>query len=70
MTLFRSEEDVTDWCRQTGEPRGEILPLAQVWELSQTCYGDRMSPTFRGISPERARAIFASAGLTSDFWQG
>lgn len=70
MTLFRSEEDVVDWCRQTGEPRGEILPLAQIWELSRVWYGDRMSPAFRGLSAERARAIFASAGLTLDFWQG
>lgn len=70
MTLFRSEEGVAEWCRQTGEPAGEMLPLAQVWRLSRTWYGDRMSPAFRGLSTERAKAIFASAGLTSDFWQG
>ena len=32
MLLFRLEEDVAAWCVATGEPHGETLPLAQVWE--------------------------------------
>ena len=48
MLLFRSEEAVDRWCAATGEPRGETLPLQQVWTLSRAWYGDRMSPGFRG----------------------
>jgi hypothetical protein len=67
--LFRSEEGVDDWCRKTGEPRGETLTLPQVWTLSRAWYEDRMDPTFRGRTPDQVRDIFARQGLTSDFWQ-
>jgi hypothetical protein len=70
MVLLRSEEEVDDWCRATGEPHGEIVPLARVWELSQAWYGDRMRPEFRGRSLDDAHEIFRDIGLISDFWLG
>ena len=69
MLLFRSEGDVDAWCRASDEPRGETLALARVWALAQTWYGDRLSPDFRGRTPEQVQAIFARQGLTSPFWQ-
>jgi hypothetical protein len=69
MLLFRSEEQVDAWCAATGEPRGEVLTLAQVWTLSQAWYGDRMDPDFRGRTHEEAARIFAYLGLTAAFWQ-
>jgi hypothetical protein len=68
MLLFRSEEDIDAWCSATGEPRGEALSLAQVWELSRAWYSDRISPDFRGRTAAEAEAIFQSVGLTSSFW--
>ena len=69
MMLFRSEEDIDGWCAMTSEPRGEIVPLAQIWELSKRWYGNRMDPNFRGRSAEQATEVFRQAGLTSDFWR-
>ncbi len=57
------------WCRATGEPHGEILPLATVWALSQAWYGDRMDPAYRGRTAGEAVGIFARLGLTSAFWR-
>ena len=68
MLLFRSEEEVGRWCAATGKPRGGALPLAQVWALAQTWYGDRMDPDFRGRTAEQAAGIFARTGLFSAFW--
>lgn len=68
MLLFRSEEDIDRWCAATGEPRGEAVPLGQVWDLSRVWYGNRMDPGYRGRSAEQAVAVFRGAGLTSDFW--
>jgi hypothetical protein len=70
MLLFRSEDEVDAWCAATGEPRGEVAPLSQVWALAQEWYGDRMSPHFRGRTVDQAMDIFARVGLTSAFWQG
>lgn len=69
MLLFRSEEEVDAWCAATGEPRGEVLSLAQIWALSQAWYGDRMHPDFRGRTVEQATNIFESVGLRSYFWR-
>jgi hypothetical protein len=68
MLLFRSEEEIDTWCRSTAEPRGEVLPLAQVWDLARAWYGDRMHPAFRGRTIQQAMDIFARVGLTSAFW--
>lgn len=69
MLLFRSEEEIDRWCAAAGEPRGEAVPLRQVWDLSRAWYGNRMSPDFRGRTVEQAVEIFNQAGLTSDFWR-
>lgn len=57
------------WCAATGEQRGEVLTLAQVWALSQAWYSDRMDPDYRGRTVAQAMDIFARLGLTSAFWQ-
>ena len=57
------------WCAATGEPRGEVLTLAQVWSLSLAWYGDRLAPAFRGRTAAQATDLFARLGLTSAFWQ-
>ena len=69
MMLFRSEEDVDRWCAATGEPRGETVPLQQIWQLSQFWYGNRMDPDFRGRTPDQVVEVFNQAGLTSEFWR-
>ena len=66
--LFRSEEDVGRWCLARGVVRGAIMTLAQAWDLSQRWYGNRLDPDFRRPTREEAQAIFASVGLTGDFW--
>ena len=67
--LFRSEEDIDRWCAVTGEPRGETVPLQQIWQLSRLWYGNRMAADFRGRTPEQVVEVFRQAGLTSDFWR-
>jgi hypothetical protein len=68
MLIFRSEDEIDAWCTATGERRGEVVPLPQVWALAQAWNGDRLEPTFRGRTVEQALAIFDQVGLTSPFW--
>ena len=70
MVLLRSEDEVDEWCHASGEPRGEIVPITQAWDLSLAWFGDRMSSEYRVRSSDEARAIFQGSGLTSDFWLG
>jgi len=69
MSLFRSEEEVQDWCRSTGNQPGETLGLEAVWDLAQDWYGNRMDPEYRGRTPGQVSDVFRRAGLTSSFWQ-
>jgi hypothetical protein len=69
MLLFRDEDEISEWCRMSGEPRGEWLTLKQVWKLSKLWYSNRMSPDYRGRSHAEAEAIFEQIGATSDFWK-
>ena len=66
--LFRSEEEIDDWRKQTGASRGVALTLQLVWQLSKRWYADRMAPDFRGRTMRQAQAIFRELGLTGGFW--
>ena len=45
------------------------MTLPQAWDLSRQWYGTRLDPEFRRPTTDEARAIFASVGLTGDFWR-
>jgi hypothetical protein len=45
------------------------MSLDQAWDLSVKWYGNRLAPDFRRPTVDEARAIFASVGLTGDFWK-
>lgn len=68
MLFFRSEEDVTAWKRARNVTTGEILSLAQLWDLSEKWYGNRLEKEFHGRSLEQVQALFRELGLDSPFW--
>ena len=49
--------------------RGEVLPIAQVWTLSQAWYDNRLSVAYQGRTAAQVTEIFQGLGLTSAFWQ-
>ena len=69
MLLFRSEEHVKSWYQRRSIPIGASLTLEQQWELARVWYSDRMSPDWRRRTPQEAEAVFASLGLTGEFWR-
>jgi hypothetical protein len=69
MLLFQLEEDIDKWCVQTGRSRGEVMPLEQVWRLSQRWYHNRLSPDYRGRTAAQVEAIFEEVGLIGGFWK-
>lgn len=69
MLLFQLEEDIDRWCAQTSRSRGEIVPIEQVWRLSQKWYHTRLNPDYRGRTAEQVEAIFTEVGLTGNFWK-
>ena len=69
MLYFRSGEHLDHWLQDWHMPRGEILPLAQCWQLANAWYGpDRREAAWRRRTIEEAEALFAELGLISPFW--
>jgi len=68
MLLFQSGEWIDKWSKRNNLERGEVLSVAQVWELSKLWYHDRLSVDYHGRSIEQVAEIFKQAGLTSSFW--
>lgn len=68
MLLFRSEEHIDRWLANRRLPRGESFSLEQGWQLARAWYHDRLSPAYQRRTPAEAEAVFASVGLTGDFW--
>ena len=68
MLLFQSGEWIDKWSKRNNLERGEVLSVAQVWELSKLWYHDRLSVDYHGRSLEQVAEIFKQAGLTSSFW--
>jgi hypothetical protein len=69
MSLFRSEEHVDRWLRDTRHAKGAVVPLAQVWELARAWYGDPRDPSWRPRTRDESQAVIASVGLTGEFWE-
>jgi len=69
MLFFQSEELLNGWLASNHARRGAVLSIAQLWELSQRWYQDRLSPEFHGRTVEQVQEIFIELGLTSEFWQ-
>jgi hypothetical protein len=69
MLLFRSEEHIERWVEAGRAPRGAILTMAQLWGLASVWYHDRLSADWRRRTAQEAQDVFASLGLTGDFWR-
>ena len=67
--FFRSGDNIDAWCSARQTTRGEVLSIAQLWELSQRWYHNRLCPDFHGRTAAEVAAIFQALGLTSAFWQ-
>lgn len=69
MLLFRSEGNIAQWCQANQMPRGEILSLQRVWEVSKLWYSNRLQLEYAGHSTQEVDAIFNRVGLSGSFWQ-
>ena len=68
MLFFRSEEAAVAWCSNKKIPLSPIVDLPTLWRLAKVWYGNRLDPNVRRPRPEEVAGIFASIGLTGEFW--
>jgi hypothetical protein len=68
MLLFRSEEHVDRWCRDSNLPRGAILTMEQGWGLAKAWYCDRLARDWKPKTEAETQGAFAELGLGGPFW--
>ncbi len=68
MLLFRSEENVRQWCRAHGVPLRPMIRLDQLWYLATTWYANRLTAESRRPARDEMKSIFARVGLEGPFW--
>jgi hypothetical protein len=69
MSLFRSEEHVDRWLRDTEQVRGAVVPLATVLRLARAWYVDPRTPTWGARTRDESQQVLASVGFTDEFWR-
>lgn len=68
MLFFRSEDRVREWCDAVRAPVRPLVRMDQLWGLALAWFSARLQPAWRRAQPVEMREIFASVGLTGDFW--
>lgn len=66
--IFCNEACVSDWLARTGNERGAVFSLEQLWRLASGWYEGRLGRGYERREPAQAAAYFASAGLVGPFW--
>ena len=69
MNLFRSEEHAERWLEQRGYEAGATISAAQLCDLAQAWWTDRLDPDWWPHTRDENQAILDGLGLASSFWQ-
>jgi hypothetical protein len=68
MLLFKSEQDVLNWCQRHRMPVGDIQPLQKIWQFSQVWYGNHLRQDWHKWTIDEARALFQQFELHGRIW--
>lgn len=68
MLLFDTEAHVDRWSARHRIAKGDVRPIAQVWDFAREWYGNHLNPAWRKWTTDEARAMFARHGLTHPIW--
>ena len=68
MLMFRNEAQVDDWCASRGIPKGDVLPVEQIWEFAVEWYARHADADWSKWSVREAAEIFKRHRLTGPIW--
>ena len=68
IRFFRDDDHVMEWSAQTETPIGEVVPIANLWQLSRHWFEHRMSPDWRKPQREVLQELLRDHGFTGHFW--
>lgn len=69
MLLFESESQIDEWSKKHRINKGDIQPIAKVWEFAKVWYGNHLNTQWQKWTSEEVKTIFDQFGLTSQIWR-
>ena len=69
MLMFRSEADIDDWCTRHDMNKGDVQPIANIWEFAKVWYGQHLDPNWQKWSVSEAQEIFTRFQLINPIWE-
>ena len=66
--IFCDEGCLDRWLAASGEAKGYVMDLAQLWRLARGWYAGRLDRGYVRREPSAAREYFREAGLSGPFW--
>ncbi|MFX0073392.1 MAG: alkylmercury lyase family protein [Candidatus Hermodarchaeota archaeon] len=64
VLVFRSEDQVDQWCEAHRKNKGVVIPIKTTWELAKKWYGNHLAPDWKKWTVKEAQEIFTSMNLT------
>ncbi len=68
VLVFRSHQEIRDWCGRHAIAPGEIVPLEQVARFARAWYGRHAREDWRKWTVAEAQEILRESGLVGPFW--
>lgn len=69
MLVFRTTEQVDEWCKRHNVAKGQVVPIEQAWDLAIAWYGNYLDDAWTRKSRQQAESIFEKVGLNDSFWR-
>ena len=69
MLIFRNETEVDIWSAAHRIPKGDVQPIAKIWEFAKVWYGQHLSPHWTKWTVEEAAQIFKNHNLQGKIWE-
>jgi hypothetical protein len=68
MLVFKNEEQIDEWTKRHGIPKGDIQPITSVWQFARKWYGNHLNPNWEKWTMQEAKDIFFEFNLTNRIW--
>lgn len=69
ILFFSSHGEIDQWCKRHNLLKGEVIDIGTGIALAERWFGDYLEPSWARKTPDQARELFDSLGLTSAFWR-
>jgi hypothetical protein len=66
--IFCNERCVDSWLDRTGNNKGYVMSIQQLWRLASEWYAGRLDAGYKRREPAQAKDYFRAVGLQGDFW--